>query len=261
MLYPNGDIMQFDAKARKDLATTGVRGLNTLLGGGIKYGTTILLLAEPGAGSETFAQQFTIAGLQDGEEVNYFSTERPLEEIKKEMLTYGWDLAPFEKSNKAKFVDAYTPRFLHIMPKSLVKKQDAKEYLKSGTDALVLLKSVMVDECTNANRAIIDSLSFLLTKYNLEDVMKVLESVMSVGKATKGIRLLLMTRGMHDSITENTIKHMADGVIEFIIRERGSEVERHVLIRKMRGTFIPSKTFGYHITPRGIELETTTRVL
>ncbi|MEM2924616.1 MAG: ATPase domain-containing protein [Methanocellales archaeon] len=256
-----GDGMKFDVTVRKDLATTGVRGLDSLLGGGIPYGTSLLLLAEPGGGSETFAEQFIMGGLQSGEEISYFSTERPIEEIKKEMLRFGWDTAPFEEAGKIKFIDAYTPRFIHIMPKSLIKKQDAKEYLRSGADALSLLKSVMVDECTTEYRGVIDSLSFFLTKYNLEDVTKVMESVMSMCKVTRGTRLFLMTRGMHDSLIENTMKHMADGVIEFIIRERGSELERQVVIRKMRGMFIPNKTFIYHITPRGIELETTTRVL
>jgi KaiC/GvpD/RAD55 family RecA-like ATPase len=70
-----------------------------------------------------------------------------------------------------------------------------------------------------------------------------------------------MTTGMHDNIVENNLKNVCDGVIEFRMRERGSEIERSILIRKMRGMIPLNRTIPYNVTEKGIELETTTRVL
>jgi KaiC/GvpD/RAD55 family RecA-like ATPase len=82
-----------------------------------------------------------------------------------------------------------------------------------------------------------------------------------MGKATGAVHLLMMTSGMHEPIIENNMKHICDGVIEFRMKERGSEVERSILLRKMRGMIVPNRTISYVITTKGVELETTTRVL
>ncbi|WP_462271939.1 hypothetical protein [Methanohalophilus sp.] len=45
------------------------------------------------------------------------------------------------------------------------------------------------------------------------------------------------------------------------MREKESEIERSILIRKMRGMIPLNRTIPYNVTEKGIELETTTRVL
>jgi len=66
---------------------------------------------------------------------------------------------------------------------------------------------------------------------------------------------------LHEEITINTMKHLADGVIELYVKDRASQIERGLLIRKMRGLIVPNKSISFDITHKGIELETTTRVL
>ncbi|MFW5987045.1 MAG: ATPase domain-containing protein [Methanohalophilus sp.] len=66
---------------------------------------------------------------------------------------------------------------------------------------------------------------------------------------------------MHDNIVENNLKNVCDGVIESRMRERGSEIERYILIRKMRVMIPLNRTIPYNVAEKGIELETTTRVL
>ena len=72
---------------------------------------------------------------------------------------------------------------------------------------------------------------------------------------------MLVGEGLHDDITINTLKYMADGVIEFYVKERGSQIERGLVIRKMRGLIVPNRSISFEITSKGLELETTTRVL
>jgi KaiC/GvpD/RAD55 family RecA-like ATPase len=50
---------------RAQKVRTGMLGLDVQLGGGVPGGSTILLLAEPGANSEVFAQQFAYGGLTE----------------------------------------------------------------------------------------------------------------------------------------------------------------------------------------------------
>ncbi len=240
---------------------TGIAGLDVQLGGGVPPGTTILLLAEPGTSSEVFAQQFVNGGLEDGEEVYYFSSEHPISEIIEDMKNFGWDIEEYVDKNQMDFIDAYSLRFYNVLPKHLSVDLSAKDFVKQNTDAMNLLKSVVNEPRKERYRGVIDSMSFFLRAYELNSVVEAIEVISSVGKATNAVQLVLMTSGMHDPTVENTMKDICDGVIEFRMKERGSEVERSILIRKMRGMIPPSKTSSYNITHKGIELETTTRVL
>ncbi|MCM1987716.1 MULTISPECIES: RAD55 family ATPase [Methanococcoides] len=240
---------------------TGVMGLDVQLGGGVPPGTTILLLAEPGASSEVFAQQFIYGGLVNQEEVYYFSAEHPIQEIVEDMKNFGWNIEKQIEEGKVDFIDAYTTRFSNILPKETFSNLSAKDFLKLNTDAMNLLKSSVTKERKGPYRGVVDSISYFLRSYELNSVIEAIEIISSMGKITKSVQLVMMTGGMHDTIVENNLKSVCDGVIEFRMRERGSEIERSILIRKMRGMIPPDKTISYNITHKGVELETTTRVL
>jgi KaiC/GvpD/RAD55 family RecA-like ATPase len=240
--------------------STGIAGLDVQLGGGVPPGTTILLLAEPGAGSEIFAQQFAYGGLLNEEEVFYVSSEQPTPDIVSEMKSFGWDIKNY-LGNKMLFIDEYSPRFFYTSPNETSNKSSARDFLKQGSDPLNRLKTTILQEREGKYRGIIDSISFFLRNYDINQVVGVIDIMSSVGKITGAVHIVLMTSGMHDSYIENTMKHECDGVIEFRMRERGSEIERSILIRKMRGMIAPDRTISYSLTRKGIELETTTRVL
>lgn len=240
---------------------TGIGGLDVQLGGGVPPGATILVLAEPGANSDMFAQQFVYGGLLNNEDVFYYTSEHPANEIVNEMSEMNWDVETYIEDGSLQFIDAYMPRFYNVLPKEFTSNLSAKDFLKKGTDSMGLLKATAIQKRDRKYRGVVDSLSYFLRAYNLNTVVEVIEMMSSVGKATGAIHLILMTSGMHDSITENTLRHICDGVIEFRIRERGSEIERNIMIRKMRGMLVPNRTISYLVTQKGIELETTTRVL
>jgi KaiC/GvpD/RAD55 family RecA-like ATPase len=240
---------------------TGLLGLDVQLGGGVPPGTTILILAEPGASSELFAQQFVYGGLTNNEEVYYFSAEHPVQEIIEDMRTFGWDVEQYVEDGKMDFVDAYTLRFCNILPKSITCNLSAKDFLKQNTDTMNQLKAATSKERQGQYRGVIDSISYFLRSYDMKSVTEAIEFISSIGKLTNAVQLILMTGGTHEPQVENGLKSICDGVIEFRMKERGSEIQRTILIRKMRGMIPPDKTISYNITQKGIELETTTRVL
>jgi len=241
--------------------TTGIMGLDVQLGGGIPPGTTLLLIAESGAGAEIFTKQFLYGGLNCGESAFYFSSERSIEEVKADMKHFGWDVSKYEETQMVKFIDAYTPRFINILPPKLRSRISAKEFLKGGIDPLNQLKTTVSQNHESKYRGVIDSISYFLRAYGLNSVIEVIELMSSIGKLTGGIHLIVIGAGLHDNITLNTVKYLTDGIIEFYVKERGSQIERGLIIRKMRGMIVPNKSIGFDITHRGIELETTTRVL
>lgn len=240
---------------------TGIMGLDVQLGGGVPPGSTILILAEPGTSMEIFAQQFVYGGLVNNEEVYYYSSEHPISEILSEMADFGWDVQKYIDDDKLTFIDAYASRFYNILPTELNDKLPAKDFLRQSIDPLNLLKTTVTEQRSGRYRGIIDSISYFLRSYELNSVIEAIEIMSSIGKATGAVQLILMTGGMHDSSVENSMKSICDGVIEFRMKERGSEIERSILIRKMRGMIPLDRTISYNVTSKGIELETTKRVL
>jgi flagellar protein FlaH len=243
------------------LLTTGVAGLDVQLGGGIPPGTTLLVLAESGAGAEIFTKQFLYGGLENGEDGYYFSSDHSIPEIREDMKQFGWDIEKYEQTGKAHFIDAYNSRFFNVLPSELRNKISAKDFLKQGTDPFNQLKSSVIQNHGTRYRMVIDSISYFLRAYDMNSVIEVIELMSSIGKLSGGLHLILVVDGLHDDITINTMKHLADGVIELYVKDRSSQIERGIVIRKMRGLIVPNKSISFDVTLKGIELETTTRVL
>jgi len=247
--------------SNSDLVTTGIMGLDVQMGGGVPPGTTLLLIAESGAGAEIFTKQFVYGGLESGEDAFYFTSDHSIPEIKSDMMQFGWDIEEYEKKDKFEFIDAYSPRFMNLLPLDLRTKISAKDFLKQGFDPFNQLKTTVCRPRKSKYRGVIDSISYFLRAYDMNSVMEVIELMSSISKLTGSIHLVSIGAGLHDDITLNSMKYLADGVIEFYVKERGSQIERGLVIRKMRGLIVPNKSISFEITKNGIELETTTRVL
>ncbi len=248
-----------DDRKKSILVPTGIKGLDMHLGGGFPPGSTILLVGDSGSGLPMFTYQFAYGGILNGDSVVYYTTDRPVKEIKSEMQSFSMDASTFSK--QIEYVDSYTPRFYNLLPANLQKEMKPKDYLKQNVDVLNFLKATVLKERSENYRFIIDSVSYFLRSYSLYEIVDMIEIMSSVSKINQSVNILTMKGGMHDSLVENTMKHSCDGVIEFRLHEKGFDIERSMFIRKIRGMLVPSNIIPYRITRKGIELETTKRVL
>ncbi|MBU5558003.1 MAG: KaiC domain-containing protein, partial [Candidatus Aenigmarchaeota archaeon] len=80
--------------------TTGIIGLDKLIGGGLIKGSTTLVSGSAGTGKTIFCAQFIWEGLQKGENCMFITLEEKPEEIKNDVVAFGWDFEPFEKRGK-----------------------------------------------------------------------------------------------------------------------------------------------------------------
>ncbi|MBI4416986.1 MAG: KaiC domain-containing protein, partial [Euryarchaeota archaeon] len=84
-----------------DLVPTGVDGMDEMLGGGIPRGHVVALLGSFGTGKTTFALQFLMQGLINGERGIFITLEEDVESILKTAEGYGWDLRSHLKDKTA----------------------------------------------------------------------------------------------------------------------------------------------------------------
>jgi circadian clock protein KaiC len=82
--------------AATTLASTGIRGLDTILGGGFARKRLHLVEGVPGAGKTTLALQFLLEGVKHGEACLYVTLSETKEELEGVAASHGWDLQGLE---------------------------------------------------------------------------------------------------------------------------------------------------------------------
>lgn len=73
-------------------ATTGVGGLDTVLGGGLQRHRIYLVEGAPGAGKTTLSLQYSIGGARQGERVLLLTTGESTDELTQIAESHGWSL-------------------------------------------------------------------------------------------------------------------------------------------------------------------------
>jgi circadian clock protein KaiC len=73
-------------------ATTGISGLDDVLGGGFSPHRLYLVEGVPGSGKTTLALQFLLEGMRLGEQVLYITLSETAEELRSVAASHGWSL-------------------------------------------------------------------------------------------------------------------------------------------------------------------------
>jgi len=213
------------------LTKTGIAGFDEFLQGGLPP-RILLLVGVPCSGHEVFARQTAFAkAKQTG--VTYFTVKSVSESIKEDMLSFGWDITPLEKNGLWKFINL--------------------------SDSEPIVQAVL-QEAKKRRCIVVDSLSELLLTEKIEEVIDLLTSLTAENRENQELHLMLLTEGMQDKKIETTMEHFAEGVISFNTDLTGDFANRDLLIKKMRGTLIPSRKLPYKIGIKGLVMETAIRI-
>ena len=87
---------------------TGITSFDVIAKGGLPEHRTTLISGTAGSGKTVFAMQFLASGITGSKEPGVFVTfEESAEDIRKNMLSFGWDLARWEREGRLAFVDAF----------------------------------------------------------------------------------------------------------------------------------------------------------
>ncbi len=104
--------------------STGIKGLNEMIEGGIPEGHTIAVIGQPGSGKTTFCLQYIWDGLQKDDRCLYISLEEEEDKLLQTALNYGWDLKKYIDQDRLSLIklDAFDitgtmERMLSELPK------------------------------------------------------------------------------------------------------------------------------------------------
>lgn len=212
---------------------TGIPGLDELIEGGYPRGRSILVSGTCGTGKSTFGVQFLYNGITEHNEPGILVTlEQNPDELKKDMLRYGFDLEGKEREGKLLIIDS---------------ESVSAEF---GSIADIIISKA---KDINARRAVIDSIGamdFLAgEKY---DVRKTLQTINNMLKQQGLTTLVLVeiSEGSESLSMHGVESYVLDGVIKLTLHEALDS--RKIEIRKMRSTKHSIKSRELEFTDKGI---------
>jgi len=217
--------------------STGIPGLDSVIGGGIPKGHIITIFGHYGTGKTTFGLHFVYEGLKNGERCIFISLDEDEASIIETAQGFGMDF------------NEYYGQIEIIRLDPLI----VKESLEKINNDLMQIISEM-----KASRLVIDTISILEGLFSESDRWRTISFLKNSIKKS-GITAILTSEA--DRYTMNTSKY---GILEYISDGaialkyvRKNELEEPILgleVIKMRRTKHSRKLRPFTITERGIEV-------
>ncbi|WP_148882700.1 RAD55 family ATPase [Thermococcus aciditolerans] len=221
-----------------DRASSGVPGLDDLIGGGFLPGRVYLVVGPPGSGKTTLGIQFLMSGVKNGEKGLFVSLFENPQLITQDMLRYNFGLLGHVQAKKIVFNDFGQILF------GAGRKFAWDELLRS------LLEIIRKED---AKRVVIDSFNSL--EYSVVDPEN---KRMALGKLMRKLHELdvttLITSEMMSSESYTDEYYLADGVIVLHHFMRNFQMVRALQVLKMRGVPHDSNLKRIRFTEEGIRV-------
>ncbi len=236
-------------------AKTGIYGLDDMIEGGFPRGRTILVSGGAGTGKTIFAMQYLYRGVAEYDEPGVFVTldERP-QMIRQDMARFGFDLEKYEKKGDIVIVDASAAKIGYPSEEKYSMPQ-----LGIDVDRL-LLRVMQIADQIKAKRIVIDSISGL--GIHIDQATEIRKAVLKTNYMLlkSNITAILTSEIPEQSLGAGPMEfskygveeYVADGVLVLHYMGIGSESNRNMFVRKMRGTKHVEDILPMEISKKGI---------
>jgi len=222
---------------KRERLSTGVPGMDDMIGGGIIAGDAVMLTGPAGSGKSTVATQFVVAGLDNGET----GVIAVFEEYPEEYLAR----ANARNPDLGKMLDTGKLELIYLRPLDL----SVDEALAAILEAVDRLK---------AKRVVIDSLSgfeVALAPTFREDFRESLYRL--VGTLTATGVTVFMTAEVSEAFSEarftsENVSFITDEIIVQRYVEIKGELRRVMAVIKMRGSDHTHEFRSYEVTAKGV---------
>jgi len=227
--------LSLNYKVSSERQSTGVSGIDTLLGGGVFKGSTVLLSGTAGSGKSTFACVFAESIVRSGGKCLYLTTEESPEQIVRNMKGVGLSLQKHLRSNRLRIV--------------------ATRPTSEGLELHLLALYRAVEEF-NPSAVVIDSVSNLIGIGNGAEVYSMLLRVIDHLKLRQISALLtsLTPAGQPLESSSVDVSSLVDTWILLRDFEESSERNRALYILKSRGMAHSNQIREFVLSERGIAL-------
>ena len=214
----------------------GIEALDKHLGGGVQEGSTVLVMGNPGSGTEFFAKQFASAG---EDPVTYFTSTERDEDIHNVMKEYGWKTDLSIINIGSKYYENVLAKKLEIsrfrqegITLSDIRKFKDKDVQKD--ENFLTFLSYEISKLKPPFRVVINSLDFFLENYDSAEVLMAMRTIKAHTQHSESVTLMTMLKGVHESRIQSSIEDLADVILELDREKEGHEYRKYVMVQKVR---------------------------
>jgi KaiC/GvpD/RAD55 family RecA-like ATPase len=235
--------------------STGIAGLDEMLGGGFPPNRIILVRGGPGSGKTIFSLQFIVDGIKKGEQGIYMTLEEPLNLIKANMASFRWDLEHFMRKGVLKMIDGSQLTYEHPYGT----KYDSKGLVI--TNVANQIKQEV--ENFKAKRLAVDPITSAVIhqRFPTDKRLEILELI-------KILREMPCTSVITSEFSSPSAEgefyveeYLADGVIVLSKVLQNFKLSRILRVEKMRGVKHDDQPRRYEITDKGLVVYNTESVI
>ena len=231
---------------------TGIETLDELIEGGFPKPSAIGIIGDVGAGKSLLCSQIMWNALRKGINVLYYLTEGSSDEMKEELLRYGWDIDVYEKKGNLKVVDIFSKgveiaKKEVLEPEALMKKSfNFFDILKEGRD--YYFRAIRGGNLL----VIFNSLSTVFLTIETKKALTFLENMKLATRCGRCVGITTLHTDIHDDKIENICKSKADGIIEMKVIEKDARLVHRMRILKMNRTDFYREICSYAIRKEGL---------
>jgi circadian clock protein KaiC len=217
--------------------STGVPGLDDILGGGLTPHRIYLIEGEPGAGKTTAGLQFLIEGNRHGESVVYITLAESHEELQAVADSHGWDISGIHVHD--------------VLPDEAVLARDDSYAMfhPSEVEMVDTLKTILsVVEKLKPTRVVLDSLSEL--QLLAESPLRYRRQVLALKQffSMRHCTVILLDDRTASVAGDLQVRSIAHGVIQLSHTVHGYGSERRQLrVVKHRGREVAGGLHDYNL--------------
>ncbi|MHA1299478.1 MAG: RAD55 family ATPase [Candidatus Helarchaeota archaeon] len=231
-----------------ELVKTGNKYVDILIPEGIPRNTFFLINGEPGTGKGAFLSELVYKRLKFNEPVIYFTLDDSPLSIIQRLAALGWDIVPYLKDNKIKFIDCFSYRMIDkespVMKIPRINEQIWKEVEediipcepKQNLYNMLSTVSSLLNKINIVNKGIlvIDSLTELATTHTQERALEFIKTLRARLCKERFIQIFAVNNiGIPQlEVFSSLLNYFSDGIIDF--RFEPSLMKKGILIKQFR---------------------------
>lgn len=237
--------------------STGISGLDELIGGGLPKGRVILVIGGPGTGKTIMCGQFLYKGIYESKENGILvSLDEGRDHFYSEMRGFGWDFGKAENERKFAFIDATRMSRVAMLKEKLYKEESTSLRGKQlSIDQLIENLQGKIGQI-DAKRVVVDTLAALTYRFPdpIERRTSVVDLIESLGdlSVTSLVTMELGYLGLERNVLEE--EFLVHGVIMMQTLFSGGTTTRAIQVEKMREAKVNPSLVPYSIDQNGVEV-------
>ncbi|NLK50996.1 MAG: AAA family ATPase [Syntrophomonadaceae bacterium] len=215
--------------------STGVKGLDIVLCGGLRVGSSVLIEGAPGSGKTTLGVQTIVEGVKAGDPGIILTFEQFPDQIYRDSARYGWDLPTMERENKLKVI-CTSPQ---VINDQLLQVSGPINQLIKNIGA----KRILIDSFTHFRRISMEETNLRELMFSLMNSLK-----------QRGLTVLF-TKEFSPVEAESFEEYLVDTIISLTYQETPTEGRRRLVeVLKSRGhEHLPGK-HSFKFSSEGLQV-------